>query len=172
MKSLTLIVLAASLLCACASYQGRTLQPGMTTLADVERVMGPPALRWPGADGSLKLAYPRGPQGYHTWMVQLAPDGKLRDIRNVLEPKSFGAIRPGMTQGEVLFAIGPSPAHWTQRFPARHELVWEWRWCNNIGEPSRFDVIFDEPSGRVRSTLTQTEDMIGLNGMSRGHCSR
>ncbi len=160
------------LFAGCASYSGGTLKPGEATLADVERVMGPPAMRWPGADGSLKIAYPRGPHGYHTWMVRLAPDGKLRDIRNVLEPESFNTIRPGMTQDEVLLALGPSQPHWTQRFPARNELVWEWRWCNNFGEPSRFDVIFDERSSRVRSTLSQTEDMIGLNDMSRGSCMR
>ncbi len=165
-------ILLLSVFAGCASYSGGELKPGVATLADVERLMGAPVMRWPAPDGSLKIAYPRGPQGIHTWMVRLAPDGKLSDIRNVLEPETLDSIRPGMTQDEVLFVLGPSQSHWTQRFPARNELAWEWRWCNNFGEPSRFDVIVDERTGRVLSTMSQTEDMMGLNDMSRGHCMR
>ena len=32
--------------------------------------MGAPAMRWREADGGERLAYPRGPAGFHTYMVE------------------------------------------------------------------------------------------------------
>ena len=53
-------------LLACASYSGGGLAPGAARLAEVEALIGPPALRWLEADGSVQLAYPRGPAGLDT----------------------------------------------------------------------------------------------------------
>ena len=170
MKTL-LILCAILLLSGCAAYDGRGLQPGVASLADIERVMGPPALRWPEAAGGEKLAYPRGPVGVHTYMVWVDAAGRLVGSKNVLQTKYFARIQPGMTQEEVLRLIGPPYGPWTTYFEARDELVWEWRWCDDWSEPARFNVFFDGKTGRVRSTGNLTESQRFAMPRGRIWCS-
>jgi hypothetical protein len=143
------------LLGGCTALGGLT--PGRSDLADVERTMGAPALSWRDGQGQTYLAYPRGPMGYQTWMVLLDPVGKLERIENALDEHHFALIKPGMTQEQVLHAIGPSYAPWTVYYPARDELAWEWRYCDAWQEASRFDVLFDGTRQTVRSTLSLPE---------------
>jgi hypothetical protein len=166
-------LLRALLIAGCASYDGRGLQPGISTLEDVEKVMGEPAMRWQDSNGIQTLAYPRGPSGVHTYMVMVGKDGRLASLENVLEPRHFARIREGMTQEEVLQIIGPPFPGWTLYFAARDELVWEWRWCDDWSEPARFNVLFDGTSGKVRSTasLTERQAVFG-RGDRRSWCSR
>lgn len=149
---------AALMLVGCASYSGRGLQPGSATLAEVRAVMGEPARQWQNPDGSLQLAYPRGPSGYHTFMVHLGPDGRLRRIENVLDSLFFGRIQPGQDDEEVTRILGPSIPAWTTVTPARRERVREWRYCDDWNAASRFDVLFDTTTGKVRSTQAWREE--------------
>ena len=119
--------------------------------------MGAPAMRWREADGGERLAYPRGPAGFHTYMVETDKNGVFKRLENVLEPKHFARLREGMTQDEVLRVIGPPQAHWTVYFAARDELVWEWRYCDDFAEPARFNVLFDNTSGKLRTTMSRSE---------------
>jgi hypothetical protein len=160
---------ASVLLAACASYSGRGLKPGEATLAEVQAVMGPPAMSWQDADGSVQLAYPRGPLGYHTFMVKLGPDGRLQSISNVLEEEGFAKIHAGLTKEQVLRILGPPDYSRTVYFKARDELVWDWRFCSVFGTPWRFQVLFDATAGTVRSAISQLE--VRPWG-SVGHCSR
>lgn len=154
---LWIALLSSILLAACASYSGSGLKPGEARLEDVQALMGTPAMRWQDADGSVQLAYPRGPFGYHTFMVKLGPDGRLQGITNVLEPAGFARVRPGLTKDEVLRVLGPPNYNLTVYFKARDELVWDWRFCSGLGAPSRFYVLFDNTSGKVRSTMALAE---------------
>jgi hypothetical protein len=167
---LWITLLSTMLLAGCASYGGSGLKPGAARLDDVQAVMGPPAMLWQDADGSVQLAYPRGPYGYHTFMVNLGPDGRLQRIANVLDEESFVRIRAGMTKEQVLRVLGPPDYSLSVYFKARDELVWDWRYCQIIGTPAHFFVLFDGTSGAVRSTMTQSE----VFGRPRfmGHCSR
>jgi hypothetical protein len=162
-------IFSALLLVACASYDGRGLKPGENSLDDVLQLMGQPAQRWQNADGTLQLAYPRGPMGYHTYMVSIAKDGKLRQIKNAMNEKNFARIQSGMTQDEVLYILGPPYPYWTVYFDGRDELVWEWRYCDIWNEAARFNVLFDNTKGTVRSTLSLTESQRGFCG--RGACT-
>jgi hypothetical protein len=161
-------LLSSALLAACASYSGSGLKPGEARLENVQSVMGTPALRWQDADGSVQLAYPRGPAGFHTFMARLGPDGRLQSITNVLEPASFARIRPGMTKDEVLRALGPPNYALTVYFKARDELVWDWRFCSDFRAASRFQVLFDNTLGIVRSAISQAES----NGKDPILCAR
>jgi hypothetical protein len=148
---------SALLLGACAAYSGYGLKPGVDQLENVLHVMGQPATRWQNPDGSVQLAYPRGPMGYHTYMVHIGSDGKLRQIENVLDEKNFSRIQPGMTKEDVLYILGPSFSGWTAYFKARDELVWEWRYCDAWNEAARLDVLFDNSKATVRNTMSRTE---------------
>jgi hypothetical protein len=161
-------LLAIMLLAACASFSGSGLKPGEARLEDVQSVMGPPALRWQDADGSIQLAYPRGPLGHHTFMVTLGPDGRLKSIANVLEEDGFARIHAGLTKDQVLRVLGPPDYSRTVYFKARDELVWDWRFCSIYGVLSRFQVLFDGTSGTVRSAMSQVE----VRARGVGLCSR
>ena len=150
-------LIATLLLAACASYSGSGLTPGEARLDEVQALMGQPALRWQDADGSVQLAYPRGPAGLETFMVRLGPDGRLQSIANVLDEQTFSHIRPGMTKDEVLRLIGPPEHSRSVYFKARDELAWEWRFNEFYASPARFVVLFDATAGRVRSTLILPE---------------
>jgi hypothetical protein len=150
-------LIAAALLGACASYSGSGLKPGVAQLADVQALMGPPAMRWQGADGSIQLAYPRGPAGFETYMVQLGPDGRLQSIANVLDEQSFARVRAGLSKDDVLRLIGPPDQSRSAYFKARDELAWEWRFREVYGDAAHFVVLFDASAGTVRSTLILRE---------------
>lgn len=159
-------------LAACAGYDGRGLRPGEARLADVERVMGPPAMRWQAPDGALRLAYPRGPLGFHTYMVEIAADGRLSSIENVLEPRGFATVHAGQSMDEVLRLLGPSDPPGTVYFEARDELVWDWRYCDDWNEPAHFYVLFDGTTKKVRSTMSLTESQIRTSPEGRAYCGR
>jgi hypothetical protein len=148
---------ATMLLAACASYSGFGLKPGEARVEEVQALMGPPALRWQDADGTVQLAYPRGPAGFVTYMVRLGPDGLLQSIANALDEQTFARIRTGMTKDEVLRLIGPPNYGRSMYFKARDELAWEWRFREVYGNPARFAVLFDATAGTVRSTLILPE---------------
>ena len=164
------ILCATMLLAACASYSGSGLKPGEARLDDVQALMGPPAMRWQEPDGSVQLAFPRGPGGVHTFMVKLGPDGRLQSIANVLEENSFARIHAGMTKDEVLHVLGPPDYNRTVYFKARDELVWDWRYCQIYGNSAQFMVLFDGTSGAVRSAITQSE-ALGIRA-SATRCGR
>lgn len=150
--------IVALLVAACASYNGRGLVPGESTLADVVRVMGKPAMQWENPDRSRQLSYPRGPFGYDSFMVFVDAQGRLQRIQNVLNSETFAKVRPGMSQAEVLRLLGPSEPTWTAYYEARRELDWEWRYCDDWAYAARFDVLLDAESGTVRSSFSREED--------------
>lgn len=151
------VLALCTLLAACAGYDGRDLKPGVSTAAEVMASMGEPAMRWQEADGSQQLAFVRGPQGPHTFMVRLGPDQRLRSIENVLDERIFARLAPGQTQEEVLRLLGPPTPHWTAYFAARDELVWEWLFCDSSGHLARFDVLFDGTTKRLRTTMARPD---------------
>lgn len=152
-----LVATLGVLLTACASYDGRGLRPGASDAADVLEVMGSPALRWADADGAQQLAYPRGPAGFHTFMVHLRPDGRLRSIQNVLDLPHLAQVTTGMSKEQVLRTLGPPDERLTAYFSARDELAWDWRFIEGFQQPMRMIVLFDATAGTVRSTMVQPE---------------
>lgn len=137
-----LLFLAAALLAAgCASYDGHSLRPGVSTEAEVRGVMGPPAAEFPNPDGSRSLAYPRGPLGTQTYMADVGPDGRVLGVRAALNDDTFHQIRPGMTRDEVLRLIGP-PGD-VMSFARLEQVSWEYRFVDTWGYRAYFSVNFD-----------------------------
>jgi len=58
-------------------------------------------------------------------MVDLRPDGVLKEIRQVLTEAYFAKIQPGLSKDEVRKLIG-KPAE-TMTFPLKKEEVWSWK---------------------------------------------
>jgi outer membrane protein assembly factor BamE (lipoprotein component of BamABCDE complex) len=148
-----LACLAASLLlCACASYDGSSLRAGMSSESDVRSLMGMPAAEFTAVDGAKGLVYPHGPLGTQTFIVTVAPDGKVRDVRQVLNDETFYRIQPGLTEQEVLAMIGP-PGD-TMRFSRTNTVAWDYRYMDTWGYIAIFSVTFDA-NGRVVSKFSK-----------------
>jgi hypothetical protein len=122
-----LLALAATLLWGCASYDGRGLQPGKSTAAEVEALMGPSAERRATADGGSVAYFTRGPLGRHTYAATYGPDGVLRSLEQVLTYENAGKLVPGTTtRRQVRELLGP-PGE-VSRFPRQQREVWEYKW--------------------------------------------
>ena len=85
-------VLLVLLLAGCASFEGRGLVPGQSTVAEVEKAMGPAAEKRPGPNGETVYYYPRLPWGYEQRLTE----------------DNIGRVKTGATRaGEVLDLLGP-----------------------------------------------------------------
>lgn len=137
----TRLVLAAAVLAsACASYSGYGLHPGSSTADDVVRTMGKPAAEFDGPGGGRELFFPRGPLGTETFVAHVDANGVLRDIEQVLDDDHFRAIHEGQTRDQVLRMIGP-PGD-SMRFN-NGTYAWIWRFKDTWGYLSDLNVTFD-----------------------------
>jgi hypothetical protein len=101
-------ILVVLLLAGCASFEGRGLVPGQSTVAEVEKAMGPAAEKRPGPDGETVYYYPRLPWGYETYAARIAADGKLIRVEQRLTDDNIGRVKVGATRAdEVRDLLGP-----------------------------------------------------------------
>jgi len=143
----------ASLLVAagCAGYSGSSLQPGASE-TEVRSVMGSPAMEMRDPDGTRLLYYPRGPLGNQTYVASLNPAGTLTQVRNVLNDGTFNAIRPGLTEQEVLRMIGPPREK--DYFSNLGQTAWDYKFQDAWGYEAIFSVMIDK-NGIVVSKFTK-----------------
>jgi len=140
-------------LAACSSYSPNKVRVGDSEAA-VAALMGPPTTRHPLSDGGTRLVYARGPMGKHTYMVDLGPDGGVRQWRQVLGEPEFADIQPGWTMQRVLFEFGP-PADRRPYRPNRGQ-IWSYRY--QTFECKWFQVTFD-PGGLVDAASYNIDPM-------------
>ena len=120
---LSLLVLAA--LAGCASG-ARNIAPGMSE-NEVGARFGKPVAAGRLAGGEEYRDYSVQPFGYSISRVTFTPDGRVREVRNLLTEDNFKNLRVGMTPDEVLGVVGPSPAS-EQRAYAGGTKSWSYRY--------------------------------------------
>ena len=149
-----LVALAGVLLmlAGCASYDGRGLVAGSSSGAQVEALMGQPALRLPSPDGGSVLYFPRAPMGRHTFAVTLGADGVMRGIDQRLTHANIDKLMAGTTTSSQVRAIfGPPYPYNVSRLPFMAREVWEYRWLE-IGDKRILWVQFSD-DGIVREVI-------------------
>jgi hypothetical protein len=126
------LLIFALVLSGCASFAGRGLTPGVSTVAEVESVMGVPAERRQ-VGGETWLYYPRQPYGRMTFVARMAPDGRLVAIEQRLTDENVAKIVPNTTRAEqVRELLGPP---WSAGHYARLERnIWSWH-MRRFGDP-------------------------------------
>ena len=124
-----IVLLAGALLCGCASYDGRGLQPGRSTAAEVEALMGPPAERRRTPDGGTVEVFTRSPLGRHTYMVAFGADGVMRSTEQVLTYANADKVIPNTTTREQVRELLGPPSD-ISRLPRQQREVWEYKWLH------------------------------------------
>jgi outer membrane protein assembly factor BamE (lipoprotein component of BamABCDE complex) len=146
------IAAAAALLglAACDPQRVAKLEEGVSTEVEVRKQFGDPVTVTVAPDGTRTLDYPRQPEGWTNYVIQIGPDGKMSSLRQLLNPDNFARVQPGMGQQEVRNLLG-RPAK-MQKWVLKSEETWDWRF--KPGQLSQvFTVTFDD-QGRVLRTAT------------------
>jgi len=110
---LTLTIVLAS----CAGYDGRSLTPGVSTGADVEKLMGPSAEKRAGAEGETVLWFPRLPYGRVSYAARIGKDDKLIAVEQRLTAENVGNLKVGVSrENDVRDLLGPpNRVDWFER---------------------------------------------------------
>lgn len=138
---------ALAWLAGCDGDRIARLEPGVSTEAEVRAAFGEPAAVFDEAGGGRTFDYPRQPEGQVNYLITIGPDGKLSALRQVLAPRYFERVLPGLTQEQVRRILG-RPAK-VQTYELKQETVWDWYWVD--GQlPRMFSVTFG-PDGLVRA---------------------
>ena len=146
-----LLSIAASVLPGCDAVSLNEFKPGITTSTEVEQRMGPPAMQYPNADGSVTSEYNRQPQGVHTHMLTFDARLILLRIEQVLSDENYAKITNGLDKAQVQRILG-KPGK-TNVFEMKREEVWDWRVDGTPNsEEWHFYVHFSTDSGLVVNT--------------------
>ena len=134
----TLIIVSFAALQGGCSAPG-SLVPGQSTEADVRARMGAPT--GTHTEGGDKLwEYATGPEGFHTRLVRIGADGRVKEVRELLTEEQFAKIAPGQTtRAEVRNLLG-RPADETTY---RAGLTWSWRHLKGGVQPGYMIVKFN-----------------------------
>lgn len=134
-------LVAAATLAGCASYNGGSLKPGVSTAADVRALMGEPAAMHAapaGAAWAQSWEYPRGPLGRHTFMARIAADGRLVAVDQVLTVANAGRIRIGQDTREDVKRMLGRPA---MIYPGRPDgEMWDYAAYADDGRPRKIRI--------------------------------
>ena len=133
---------------ACDPQRVSKLEEGVSTEVEVRQQFGDPVTLTVGPDGTKTLDYPRQPEGWTNYVIQIGPDGKMSSLRQLLTADNFARVQPGLGQQEVRNLLG-RPAK-QQRFDLKKEEVWDWRFKN--GQESRMFSVTFNTEGKVTAT--------------------
>jgi hypothetical protein len=141
----------------CANFSAL---PAGAPAHEVTTRVGTPGTVWKNADGSETWEYPLGPSGVQTFMIDIAPDQTVRQVRQVLSEPYLSKVRAGMSRVEVQKLLGKPKEVWY--FPSLDEEVWIWRYQDV--RYMFFDVYFDRTQGTVKTALRLDELFGGQSG--------
>ena len=138
-------------LAACDPQRIRELEEGVATEADVRARFGEPERIWGTAAGERVLEYNRQPSGHQNYMITIGPDGRMTALRQVLNPRTFAQVQPGMPVDEVRRMLG-KPRKVTP-YALKQETAWDWRYLEPPNTPMVFTV-WVGPDQRVLRTTS------------------
>jgi len=150
------------LLAACDPQNISELEEGVSTEADVRERFGAPEAVWEGEDGAQVYEYNRQPAGHTNYMITIGPDGKMASLRQVLNPRTFAQVMPGMPMETVRRMLG-KPMKITS-YALKRETHYDWRYFESpgVGESKVFTVVFDADL-RVISTMSARDPDLDKN---------
>ncbi len=155
------LLAAAGLLAGCDEQRATKLEEGVSTEADVRKQFGEPRQITERADGSKLLAYPRQPEGWTNYEMEIDADGKLAALRQLLTPDNFAKVQPGMDQAQLRRLLGPQARELRYATQPGQTV---WRWHVMRGQDKKvFDVVFDS-GGKVLSSAIADDERQTMPG--------
>lgn len=141
-------LIALLLLAGCAGYDGRSLVPGQSSAAEVEKLMGPVADKRTGASGETVLWFPRLPAGRVSYAARIGKDDRLIAIEQRLTHENLQKLKPGESrESDVRDILGP-PSH-VDSYPRRQRDIWTYE---AQGIQPQLILVQLSPDGIVRET--------------------
>ncbi|WP_210731900.1 outer membrane protein assembly factor BamE [Hydrogenophaga sp. PAMC20947] len=155
-------LLLAVTLTACDVQNISELEEGVSTEADVRERFGAPEAVWDGEDGAQVYEYNRQPAGYQNYQITIGADGKMTALRQVLTPRNFADVVPGMPMEAVRRMLG-KPMKITT-FDLKRETHYDWRYHDgpNDSDSRIFTAVFDSDF-RVVSTGSVSDPALNRN---------
>jgi outer membrane protein assembly factor BamE (lipoprotein component of BamABCDE complex) len=156
------MLLVAFALTACDVQNISELEEGVSTEADVRERFGAPEAVWDGEDGAQVYEYNRQPAGYQNYQITIGADGKMSALRQVLTPRNFADVVPGMPMEAVRRMLG-KPMKITT-FDLKRETHYDWRYHDgpNDSDSRIFTVVFDRDF-KVISTGSVVDPALNRN---------
>jgi len=164
-------------LVGCDPQRIAELEEGVSTEADVRARFGEPEKIWDAADmaeipqpgaaaapGARTFEYNRQPQGQANYMITIGADGKMSALRQVLTPRNFEQVLPGMRMEQVRKMLG-KPMKVTP-YALKQETHYDWRYLNPPSTARIFTVVFDADL-KVKSTASVDEESVNPGGGTR-----
>jgi len=146
--SATLVLLICiGLLGGCANP--RALVPGQSTEADVRSRMGNPMDSRTDPNGDRLFEYATGPEGFVTYLVRIGPDGRVKDVSQLLTEEQLAKIVPSKTTKTEVRQLLGRPTHEDAYGVG---LTWSWRYKKGDVQPGHLVVTFN-PNDTVRDTI-------------------
>ena len=144
---------AGLVLLGCDPQRIDALEEGVATEADVRKQFGEPEKIWDAPGGGRTFEYNRQPAGHRNYMITIGPDGKMAALRQVLTPRNFAQVQPGMPMETVRRMLG-KPMKVTT-YPLKRETHYDWRYLEGASTDTSkiFTVVFD-PDLKVVSTMS------------------
>lgn len=138
--------LAAAVLAGCV--QPTVFAPGSSIVDLRARAGNPTDIRFDRSGDEL-WEYARGPQGTESYVVRIGPDGKVKEVTQVLTDEQLMKVVPGtMTKADVRNILGrPSEQTFTGA-----GTVWSWRYKRNGVQPGWLVVTFN-PDNTVKERI-------------------
>ena len=181
MRSLFYPLLLILTLLGCDRQRIAELEEGVASEADVRARFGEPEKIWEAADmaglplpgallgtlaqpGARTLEYNRQPAGQVNYMITIGADGKMSALRQVLTPRTFAQVLPGMRMEQVRKMLG-KPMKVTP-YPLKQETHYDWRYLNPPSTARIFTVVLDRDL-RVLGTASADEESVRPAGGNR-----
>ena len=163
LRLVAFVLVTCSLLSGCDVQNIRELEEGVSTEADVKMRFGEPEAVWDGSDGTRVFEYNRQPAGHQNYMISIGPDGKMAALRQVLTPRNFAQIQPGMPMEAVRRMLG-RPMKITP-FDRVAEVHYDWRYQDgpNTSDSKIFTVVYDRDL-KVLRTLSVRDPALDNGG--------
>jgi hypothetical protein len=145
------LVVYVALLGGCAGP--RSLTVGQSTEADVRARMGAPTDTRVEPNGDRIWEYPTGPYGNETHMVRIGPDGKVKEVAQLLSEDRLAMVIPGKTTKPDVRKLFGRPGF---EHMYRVGETWSWRYYRDGVQPGWIVVIFN-PDGTVRDRYVDVD---------------
>jgi SmpA/OmlA family protein len=149
-KAAAALILVA-MLAGCAG--ARSLVPGQSTEADVRAAMGAPRDSRVDSNGDRIWEYPTGPEGFTNYAVRMGPDGRVKDVTQLVTEEQLDKIVVGKTTRDEVRRLLGRPAEETVYHVGP---TWYWRFLRTGTSTGYLVVTFD--SAGIATSKIATQD--------------